>query len=565
MAYSEVFVVDDGRPARGARSVVIGVHKLICRVPERRFELFDLARDPGEKLSLAGSGDPAETVLRGVLEAWDRVIDRGAPRPAQPVAERVERALAGLTDEREDDARTAAIGLECLLLTPYGTLNPEVAQELGPAAFADVFGTLAAVEPRVADIVAPHVIRMIGAARDPSHAPALRRVIDDPRRRNDARVAAALALALVDDPHGIEILRAAASHPLILDKSDLGWSLVRLGDGGAADWFQAVLRSARFGGALVRSIEALPRLRPLLERQPGYEDLPPARAVRGRVFEEDGRHREVNLALVEALSGDPHEEAILALVRLTRDEDESVRGAAASALAAVMTPADLATARAAMDDEMDADSARVNRQPELAAAGYRSALAKGRFLNVGARLRLARALHEAGRIEEARAELLEVERRALIALDRALARRRIEQLAWSRDTDPAEWKCTVLEAHLPKEVPPGIVFASRFRIRNDGSQPWWGGFDPGATQLALRLQDDSGAVVERPSDHTFVNRLAEEGVNPGEEIDVMVLGVGPDTGSAGRLSLSFECPRVRYPNGGVVWRQAAAESTPSSR
>jgi len=201
---------------------------------------------------------------------------------------------------------------------------------------------------------------------------------------------------------------------------------------------------------------------------------------------------------------------------------------------------------------------------DLAESGYRSALAKGTLKNVGACFRLASVLHAAGRTESARIVLEEIERIAPIGIDRKLARRRIGQLAWPRVGDPALLKCTVLAARLPEHFERWQPFAATFRLRNDGDTPWIGGWDIAAAELHLRFVNASGAIVDRVADQNFANHLPEGGVNPGEEVEVMLLGVGPDEVGRGALTLSFRGRRARYPNEGLVWRESPV-SAPTSR
>jgi hypothetical protein len=502
-------------------------------------------------------------MLRGVMEAWDRMIDGGAVG-GRSLDAAIQDALARLEREPEEGARAAAAELEAALVTPYGAIRADAARALGDAGIVALLDRLATIEPLLAGTVPTHVVGILAARRDRRYAPTLRRTVSDPATRNETRLRAALALAQLDDAAGLAILREAAAHPRYLDKTDLGWSLLRLGDAACVDWYDAVLRGMRFGAPLMRSVEALPAFGAALAKEPAFADVPPARAIRDRVFHESGRDPEVDLAIVDALRGRRDEESVLVLLRLMRAGDESVRAAAAAALATVMPAPDVAKNLAAMDEAIDADSAQVNAQHDAAAAGYRHALRIGTLANVGLRFRLAAALHEGGRAEEARLVLAEIERTAPIAHDRALARRRIDQLRWPGRPDPARLRCTVVACHAPEAPPAGMVFGAALTLRNDGPEPWAGGWGPGGVELHLRFEDESGAVVDRPAEALFANRLKEEGVDPGEQVGVLLLGVGPAGPRPGRLALSFRSRRTQYPDGGIVWRRTGP-GDPSSR
>jgi hypothetical protein len=170
----------------------------------------------------------------------------------------------------------------------------------------------------------------------------------------------------------------------------------------------------------------------------------------------------------------------------------------------------------------------------------------------------------AGRVETARNELEQIELVATTEFDRELARRRIGQLRWPLFGDPSRWSCQVVEARLVANPLRSLPFGVRFKLRNDGSEPWRGGWSAGSVELRLRFLDEKGAIVERGPDQAFRNHLAEHGVNPGEEVEVLVVGAGPEGGEQGTIALSFANRRVQYPNAGIVWTRSLPGSAPST-
>jgi hypothetical protein len=247
-----------------------------------------------------------------------------------------------------------------------------------------------------------------------------------------------------------------------------------------------------------------------------------------------------------------------------RCDDEAVRGAASRALLGVISQADLDKNRSAMDVEVDADAARLNLRYGDAVRLYRLALERGTLTNVWLRFRLADALVKSDHPDEARQVLGEIERIAPIALDRELARRRIDQLRWPWQTDPTRFKCTVVDARIPDHFKGAAPFGVTVRLRNDGEAIWEGGWKAGSVEIVIRFLDPKGNVIERSRDLDMVNHLPEGGVNPGETVELFVIGAAPDLDAGERMALFFRNQRVKYLDGGMVWREPMPSDRPSS-
>ena len=567
MAYAEVFTTKETGARRRVRTVIVGDTKLIERADEGRFEMYDLARDPQERESLIGSGAPMEGTLAAVLAAWNEAIDRPfSGPPALPLSDRLDALLGRVSDPSIPAAREALGELRSHLLSPYGLVRATSRSTLPERDSKIVFDRLAAMAPRVTDpALQRSIVEMLGDCEPCGYGEVLRKIAGDEAAHGETRLAAAIALARLGDEAALPVLAKAAELPDSFNKADVGWALVRFGRADALAWYRAALEVPRWGSTLRLAMESLAKLGPVLPKFPGLADASPARFVRNRVFGEVSRHFEVNLALVEGVRGAKDEDSLLILLRLLRCQDDVVRAAARAALEEVMPTEEIERNRAAMDDEIDADSARIALETDVAVASYRAALAKGGLRNVGARFRLARTLRLGNRDGEAKLVLEEIERIAPMEIDRALARRRIGRLAWPLGRNQARWKATVLEARLPEPFRPGSWFLASFRIRNDGDDVWPPGWRSDSDEICIRFLDANGALVETDEDRYLLNQLPEEGVNPGEEITVSVLGAAPATEDRGRMALLFRNGQMEYPQGAVVWTESRPTSAPASQ
>ncbi len=572
IVYSEVFGIRSEQHVKDRRAVIFGRRKLIYRVQENTFELYDLDRDARERQSLIGRGEADEGTLRGWLEAWDKTIDTyfgTAAAESRPVKDEIESLLGKITDPDQKVARPAAEQIYQHLFNSYGELQPKTLASISMEQMDAVFDRLAEVYPKLKGLTKIAVLSALARRESPRFADLFKRQL---KQGGESTLLACTALAAIGDDAGKELLEAAVDAPQLPNKSDVGWSLIRLGSPKALDWFYMDLMSVKFGRPLRETILSLPRMRVMVEAAHNDKLPPPTRILRDRVFEEPYRHPEVNRAIVDAMRNDESEDAKLILLRLARNEEEDIRDRARAALALVMTPADLDKNLSAQDDEMAADDKLLNGQWLAAVEKYESALARGTLKNVGARFRMARALHFAAAgpdaaavVAKARSVLDEIEKLATIPMDKSLVARRREELAWPRDVDGSKLKFTVLDHKVPEYIKPGDWFSMSLRLRNDGPQPWYGGWCAGSVELCVRFIGPDGKLHETQREKNVTNRFLEHGVLPGEETTINLLGVGmPAAKKEGDLTVLFRNTRARYAGDGIVFRKAWKSNEPES-
>ncbi|HYC76064.1 MAG TPA: sulfatase-like hydrolase/transferase [Planctomycetota bacterium] len=575
-AYSEQFTFSGNLRNAERRAFIIGRRKIIHRVHEKAYEIYDLAADPGEKETLVGVA-PDEEILKALLAQWDRKVDdyfgevARAPAPVAMFDElfaKLERQNADAIALKKSDpkasreaasaARATAAEIHRTLLTGYGDIKVNVANALTPEQIASVFERLYRLYPTLEDGPAAEALITLSRRPDPRFADLYRREVEplfkgEYTRLRSGAMEAMIALTSFGDESVREPLRVAYAADVFPNKSQLAVGLARLGDATGAEWFLLNLSCLRFGWVYRDSLLTMPKVMPAI---PVGDDVPSAsRLLRDRMAEEDFRHPELNLALVRAMQAIGDEDARVTLCRLARNFDPDVRKAAVDALRTLYPDAaDLEARLEAAGDELDADNSQLNGSYEVATATYKRALARAGFFHAGLRFRLARAYHRSGAVDRARETLEEIAAKAPLAYDRRLAARRLDQLKYDPSPGPDAFRCEVTKVEEPGVVRANQYFALRITLKNAGAQPWWGGWAVGTPELQVRFVDAAGVVQESPQEKLFVNRLPEEGVNPGEEVSLLLLGYGQQPSFEGRLSLSFKNPRCQYPNDGLVWK-----------
>ncbi len=584
VAYAEWFQMTGNFRSTERRALVLGRRKIIHRVNEKSYEMYDLAADPGEKTSLIGEARDEE-VLKTLLAKWDERIDgyfggnaasrRSAVEPFQAIlkkardknAEAVALAKtdAGAARDASAAARTAIIEYRNALMTGYGDVYTHVNLTLTPEELDGLFTALADLYPELGDGPAAEALVTLARRRDRRFESIYRKEIEPLRTGELAKLRggameALIALTTFGDESVKLPLQVAYSDPAMPFKGAIAVGLARLGDFTGADWLVLNLSSLRFGSVYRDSILASPKIAALMTQAAAERAVPPpSRMLRDRLTEEDYRHNEIELAYVEALKHLKDEDATILLLRMARHTVSDVRDAAQAALKERFTdPAEFARRLEAADEELTADNMLLNMTPEAATPTYRRALEKGGVFNAALRFRMARAFHLGKNAEQARATLEEIAAKAPLEVDRALAQRRIAQLAFPLMQRADAFGCRALSVSPPAIVRSTQYFAVRARLKNTGTEPWWGGYAKGSVDIGLRFVQPDGTVYETVDEKNLTNRITEAGVMPGEEIDVHLLGYGPRQKFAGKLALVFKNDRLTYGEKGLVY---VAETT----
>ena len=575
VAYAEWFQMTGNFRSTERRALIMGRRKIIHRVNEKAYELYDLGADPGEKNSLIGEARDEE-VLKTLLAKWDERIDgyfggkaasrKSATEPFQAILKKVRdknaeaKALAKTDAAAGRDAtaaaRAAVVEYRNALMTGYGDVYTHVALTLTPEELDGLFTSLAELYPELEEGPAAEALVTLARRRDRRFESIYRKEIEPLRTGEIAKLRggameALIALTTLGDESVKLPLQVAYSDPAMPFKGAIAVGLARLGDFTGADWLVLNLSALRFGSVYRDSILAAPKIAALLTPNSG---LPPSRMLRDRLTEEDYRHNEIELAYVEALGHLKDEDATILLLRMARHTVSDVRDAAQIALKERFTdPAELARRLDAADEELTADNMLLNMTPEAATPTYRRALEKGGVFNAALRFRMARAFHLGKNTDQARATLEEIAARAPLAVDRELAKRRIAQLAFPILQRPEAFGCEVKSITPPSIIRSTQFFAVRARLKNTGTEPWWGGYAKGSVDIGVRFVQPDGTVYETVDEKNLTNRITEAGVLPGEEIDVHLLGYGPRQKFAGKLAIVFRNDRLNYPNKGLVY------------
>jgi arylsulfatase A-like enzyme len=535
-AYAEWFTMAGNFRGTERRALILGRRKIIHRVNERSYELYDLAADPAERTSLIGEARD-EDVLKALLAKWDERIDgyfgggaasrKSAAEPFRAILQKVRtkndeaRKLAA-TDaaaarEASSAARAAVVEYRNAILTGYGDVYPHVALSLTPEELDGLFTDLAALYPELGDGPAAEALITLARRRDRRFEPIYRREIEplfkgDVAKLRGGAMEALIALTTFEDQSVKLPLQVAYTDPALPFKGAIAVGLARLGDFTGADWFVLNLSALKFGSVYRDTILAAPKAFALMgENAP----LPPSRMIRDRLTEEDYRHNEIELAYVEALRHLRDEDATTLLLRLARHTVSDVRDAAQAALKdRFADPAEFARRLEAADEELTADNMLLNMTPEMATPTYRRAIEQGGVFNAGARFRMARAFHLGKNVDLARATLEEIAAKAPLEVDRALARRRIGQLKYSVLQSPEKFGAEVVSVSPPEIIRSTQFFSVRARLKNTGQEPWWGGYAKGAVDIGVRFVQPDGAIYETVDEKNITNRITENGVEP---------------------------------------------------
>ncbi len=548
LAFSEWFEVRLGAHENDAFAVVLGKKKYISKPQRDIVEMFDLAADPGERQSLAGKGDPSEAQLAGLLKDWMNAVreHHGREAPVEPLSEKVDRLLTEV-ETRVKTPTQVAEELRKALLNGYDAYSDTALRTIGAEELAKIGARIAAIcdDRGLKDRAA--LVTILASSRDPSlrdwwaqHA----------KNKTLPALQCYVALSLIGDDSGREMLALALEMPILAQPQDVANALARMGDVRSLPWLRMNVSVQRFGRFLRDGILALPAVSTHIGL--------PSRWIRDRVFLEEGRHAEVNHAVLDILEPCTDEDARRMILLFCRDRVESVRVRALALAARRWAPDVLERDLAALDHELAADQASLYGQDQWpeAVRHYREAIGMGSFGNVHARLRLGRALHGARRHEEAVAVYTEIENDAEAhPLDRDIAKRfKHEQSVWPNFGD---WKPEVTgEITLPEKIQPSSTIAVTVGIKNAGEKAWAGGWYRPNWRMIVGWLDEAGTLHHGARGRIELNPLPELGVLGGESTVLPLLAPIPEKDGEYTLVLRMESYLGELPDKGIFFRDS---------
>ena len=546
-AFSEWFEVRMGSHVKDIYGVVAGAKKLVVRPQQETVELYDIDADPLERNSLAGTGDGAESRLRGMFDAFTARFGKSGAAPSAGVEDlekSIESKLGAFVSGRTPISEVMN-DLRPRLFTGYWEPSPAAKRRLGDDGHRRVLTLIRDAAESKAN-GAHQLLRLLCYSRDPAFADFWRGLLREKRSSNIATE----ALSLLGEPIDTDAVAEALTVDRIGERQDLANCLARAGDRRCADWFTANVLAQKYGRQMLQGIEALPKIC-------GALGVTASSFLRDRVFEEDYRHPEVNLAILAAVESETDENADLIVLRMCRSEQEEVRSAALAIARRRLGAAAVDKNLVAVDHELAADLAAVygSKQWSEAVGHLRRSLELGTCKNTFARFRLARALFGSGDAVGARRTLDEVAGDpAVAASDRALARRlgSIE----TPHPDFADLKPTIeFVGGFPAGTAPGAGFLVRAKIANGGTKSWSGGWFRPAWRIRVDFETPDGKPIDavRISREEF-NPLPIGGIAAGESVELALLAVAPNQAGPYKPVIRFVSALGELPDRGVVHR-----------
>lgn len=541
-SYSEVFLWLSGRHARDQRALVVGNHKIILRPYQDAWEIYDLDADPGETRSLVGSDPDLERKLLSLINRVDEEIDGyfgevilSADEKRAAYLAKIDRLVQNVVDLEGSEEAEAFTELEVAMFSAYAQLLPDAERYLGPDGVSAVLERIVKLYPNLHGATGNRLIKVLGFWPDPKSVPFLEEVWKASKGYRRHLTAWALAMHGVTEVRD-ELRAAMGQQPAI--------GLARIGDAQSLPWVKHSLWDPN------RPIvcHTLAALRHLPE---GLAIV--ARTIRARVTTGIYMGFEVKLAMLDTLEHATDPDATVLLVRFLADPESLVRDRARALLEKRMSADDIRANEAAARMELAGDLAQKNLVHVLAVSRYQEALKTGTLFNSHLRLRLARVQKLAGRLDAARATLEEVAARSDVPADRVVARRRIAQLSSPFRIQPKTFSASVDEAgiRLHTKLQPFNAFRVTIPIKNTSPHAWHGGAFRFGVQFEVRFVDANGKLIEprRP----FVNWLPEEGVAPGEEITLSLVGIVPPKVENGRIVLRIVQEWGKFENDGIFY------------
>lgn len=557
VVYSELFGIDSGRHVRDQRMVVEGKTKLIHRVQQNVYELYDLATDPGEKKSVLGS-HPAEGRLLGLLAGFNKLIDEyhnlsatgeGESRPTTQANWKTE-LEAKIAELRSDDLKivqAAARRIDDLLFDSLGDLLPEVKADLGEGGadlLAQRFVDLAKSD--VTPLQRVSIVRVLGEMRRPVGVPILEEAV---AAKDAGSIWAAIALAKVGNDKGREILKlflqlAPSSPP---EAYEVAIALAQLGDPAALPWVVPALTHAKMPLA-IGMMQALDKLAP-----PRVGDLLSELVAEGVLKAKPALRAAA--AAAGRLSDDPDAKWLALL--LAQHDDPTVRDAARQSLKSKgVTDAEIDKVRPHAIAELEGYNAAKGNVMKTAFGKWKEALVDPPVYNAALRLRYARYLHLAELPAEAKPILEDVEKNAPNPIDRETAKKRLALLgSYPRPVKRGgALKATVTDVVFPEQVSPGQSFLVTLKVKNESPWPWQGGYWKYTNTLRVRWSSEKGVMPQAQSPRI---PLPPGGVAIGEEI-TMQLVVTPADGRDydAYPEIVMDSFGLEHANGGVIYRHS---------
>ncbi len=542
-AYSEWFGMRGTTHVRDQRAVVQGTMKLIARPQQAAFELYDLASDPEEYENLIGHRTEEARRLRGLLAALDARIDafsgRGTGALERPVAGQIDGFVSDLVAGRAVDE--ACGGIVQLLQDSYGDRTPPARAAFDEAAWRRLLERLLGL---LRDGNSPGLVRLLPLFRDPAAAFAVADLRSLAHRGGGWRTAVAHVLAGHGDGTLKDALVESLGDPAAAVDAALG--LLEIGEVSGFTHLAATL-AQKDGPRVVRLLRAAARVdHPLLSR-----------AARFFFWKEPLLSWVVQDAGLRGFGARNDPDAAWIMARLARSADLEIRRRARERLESLAGGEDAASELGDVVDRLVAgDGSALYRRYEEALDHYKAAVERRALPPADARFRRARMLHILGRTEEARRELETVQRESADPLDRETAERRVRQLAESPVLDPSAFGAEVTEGSVtaPSRVIPWHPFTVTLRLRNTGRTAWPGGAWVHQCEVGAVLEDPDGNLL-KPAGWAFENVLPEGGVEPGEEVPLILGGTGPESRGTWRLAITFRQRRAPLEAPRVIWRR----------
>lgn len=522
-AYAEHFYLVSRKDFDNKKTLISGDKKLIEFPQRESFEMYDLKDDPLERRNQIGRDDQTFVSLAGLMAAIDRDLDsyhqedgEAALEPREAFRGLIEKAADDLLAGEAEESAEAYITLRSQLFLALGELSPNALKHFSESERRDLAIRMANETPKIKSPgQRSNAVKVLCLLRVPETYKQIESYFTDPSYA--VRFSAALGLANSGVKSAQPYLQVALRSKLA-DPSKIAAALARLGDPEAGPWVipTLVAPSKAIVGAMLQHLP--------------YIQVPNMGFfIRDFLTEGRWHTRMAQGALAKSLATMTSDaELKWLLFYLTGNSGTVVRQFAEESLRkSGVSAEDIAAAREAVDLEVDAAVEVKNRAFEQAFRNFRLAIEKGPYFNPGLRFRLARYLHLAGKTAEAKDVLEVIVAGAENPLEKKLARRRIEMLAWpARIEAEANFGLTISAANIPSRMTPSVPAQFTIKVKNTGKNAIQGGFWQHAANLTIGWLNDKGEVLAQ--DVTWDNFLPHEGLLPGEELILPVVAMTPD-------------------------------------
>ncbi|MEE9391578.1 MAG: sulfatase-like hydrolase/transferase [Planctomycetota bacterium] len=553
-SYSEVFFFRNNEHSADQRAVILDDDKIIHRPYQDISEVYDLANDPQELVSLLGRDAAQDSRLLSILKAYDAKIDahRGGSAAAPLAGNQAEAEAAW---RRELDASIE--GLRVLAPKEQSASIREIQRRLfsfcwewtveskrwlktkGMRAYAQ---KLVDVAPEVTERTKSQIVRTLGYLGDPVFAPFLRETLTT--SKGYMWCFAAISLARCGDVSVAPGLRSLLNDPSVVDQHEIAIALAHLGDPASLPWVFANIQSpAR--GIIIDTMRALPKV---------PRGVSVARVLRG-IFT-SSRHVTFEEAsvLLDTIEDDRDPDATALILRMSRHKDPEIAERALAILSKFMTAEVLKTASDAASLEQEGDLAAKNKKFELAVIHYRGAMAGKPFYDGGLQFRMANWLRMAKKTAPAAELLRTIAADSPLDFDRQLAARLLEYIDHPLRINAKKFSVAVDAEKVG--LPPRLRRFSTVRVKiplaNTSEQWWCGGTWGFATSFRVLFEKEDGTFLK--ARRVYDNYLPEAGLAPGEVFELPLVVIGPREKGRARLVVQMKQLWLKLPNKGIVYR-----------